>query len=130
MFNKTLSLLMTICLLATANLFVSGQTQSFKAENFQQQKTLSQKDFYNSSERANELLDKDSFIKVKKDSLTAKAMQDADKAQQKKKYVGMNTTTAIIIGAAIAAAIIIVLAAKHNNDYEDQCRTRVCPTFR
>ncbi|CAN5274051.1 hypothetical protein BH20ACI1_BH20ACI1_23860 [soil metagenome] len=53
---------------------------------------------------------------VKKESITAKAMQDADKAQQKKKFVGMNTTTAIVIGAVIASAIIIVLATKGGND--------------
>ncbi len=118
MLNKTISLLMILCLLTITNQVVFGQSQSYGVETFQQTKTLSKKEFLekigvNSADRANQLLDKDSFAKVKKESITAKAMQDADKAQQKKKFVGMNTTTAIVIGAAIAAAIIIVLATKN-----------------
>lgn len=121
MLNKTLSLLVLICLLATANSFVLGQTQSYKSENSQQLNNLPRKGFLdkidvNSSDRAKELFEKDSFVKVKKDSITTKAMQDADKAQQKKKFAGMNTTTAIIIGAALVAVIIIVFATKGDKE--------------
>ncbi|MGI8640938.1 MAG: hypothetical protein ACR2MG_13460 [Pyrinomonadaceae bacterium] len=118
MLNKTLSLLMIICLLTITNLFVFGQSQSFKSENSQQSNTLSKKEFldkFGINERGKELLEKDSIVKVKEESITAKAMQDADKAQQKKKFIGMNTTTAIIIGAVLAAAIIIVLATKKDS---------------
>ncbi len=127
-----MSLLMIICLLTITNLFVLGQTQSYKAENSQQLNTISKKEFldkFGVNERANELLEKDSFVKVKKDNITAKVMQDADSARQKKKFVGMNTTTAIIIGAALAAAIIIVLATKGKDDDRSRypCSQFPCP---
>ncbi len=118
MLNKTISLLLLISFLATTNLLVLAQSQSVELKNSQQSQTLSKRELLNSTERANELLEKDSFAKVKKDSITEKAMQDADKAQQKKKFVGINTTTAIVIGAAIAAAIIIVLATKNKKEKE------------
>lgn len=112
MLNKIMTLIVVIGLAATTNLSVLAQTQSVELKNSQQFQTLSKRELLNSTERAKELLEKDSFTKVKKDSITEKAMQDADKAQQKKKFVGMNTTTAIVIGAAIAAVIIIVLATQ------------------
>ncbi len=117
MLNKILSFLLIFGLIATTNLSILAQTQSSDLKNSQQLNALSKKEFLDNlgvahSDRASELLDKDSLTKVKKDSITAKAMQDADKAQQKKKFAGMNTTTAIVIGATLAAAIIIVLAAK------------------
>lgn len=112
MFNKFLSLLILIGLIATFNLSISAQTQSFELKNSQQSPILSKKEFYNSADRANELLNKDSFAKVKKDNITAKAMKDADKAQQKKKFTGIGTTALIGIGVAVAAVIIIVLATR------------------
>lgn len=112
MLNKTLSLLLVMGLFVTTNLSIFAQTQSSELKNSQQSQTLSKKEFFNSTERATDLLEKDSVIKVKKDSLTDKALQDADKAQQKKNFSGINTTTAFIIGGAIVAAIIIVLATK------------------
>lgn len=115
MFNKILSFLLVFGLFVTTNLSIFAQTQSSELKNSQQSQTLSKKEFFNSTERANELLDKDSFVKVNKDSLSPKAMRDADKAQQKKKFSGINTTTAIVIGAALAAIIIIVLATKHKS---------------
>ncbi|MGI8640937.1 MAG: hypothetical protein ACR2MG_13455 [Pyrinomonadaceae bacterium] len=119
MLNKTLSVLLIFGLIITTNLSVLAQTQISELKNSQQSNTLSKKELFNSAERANELLEKDSFTKVKKESITAKAMQDADKAQQKKKFVGMNTTTAIIIGAVLAAAIIIVLSTRGDDGDKD-----------
>ena len=121
MLNKTLSLLLILGLITTANLSILAQTQSPKLKNSQQLKTLSKKEFLdklgiNPADRATELLDKDFLTKVKRDSLTDKALQDADKTQQKKKFSGINTTTAIIIGGVLAVAIIVVLAAKGGND--------------
>jgi len=116
MFNKLLSLLILMALFATTNLSVSAQTQSSELKNSQQPNALSKNELFNFSERANDLLDKDSITKVKKGSITAKAMQDADKAQQKKKFAGLNTTTAIVIGAVLITAIVIVLATKGNDD--------------
>lgn len=118
MLNKTTSVFLVLCLLAITNQFVFGQVQFYKTDNFPQSDTISKREFLDKlgvNNRAEELLDKDSFVKVKKDSITSKAMQDADKAQQKK-FVGINTTTAIVIGAAIAAAIIIVLATKGGSE--------------
>lgn len=116
MFNKILSLLLIFGLIATTNLSVFAQTQSSELKNSQRTQTLSKKEFFNYSERSNDLLERDAFIKVNKDSITEKTMRDADKARQKKKFSGINTTTAIIIGGVLAAAIIIVLAAKGGND--------------
>lgn len=128
MFNKSLSLLILIALCATTNLSVSAQTQTSEPKNSQQAQTLSKKEFFNSAERANELLDKDSFVKVKKDSITAKSMQDADKTQQKKKFAGLNTTAAIIIGGVLIAAIIIVLATKGEGRGPNRCGDIIrCP---
>ncbi|MGI8640939.1 MAG: hypothetical protein ACR2MG_13465 [Pyrinomonadaceae bacterium] len=124
MLNKTLSVLLIFGLFITTNLSVLAQTQSSELKNSQQSNTLSKKEFldkFGVNERANELLEKDSFAKVKKESITAKAMQDADKAQQKKKFVGMNTTTAIVIGAALAAVIIVVLATKGERRGPNRC---------
>lgn len=121
MLNKIVSLTVLIGLIATSNLSILAQTQSYKTENSQQISSLSKKEFsdklgINSGDRARELLDKDSSIKVKKNSITAKTMQDDDKARQKKKFVGLNTTTAVIIGAVLVTAIVIVLVAKGNDD--------------
>lgn len=116
MLNKTLCLVLIIGLIATANFSILAQTQSSELENSQQVQTLSKKEFFNSSERSTDMLERDSVIKVKKDSITEKTMQDADKAQQKKKFAGINTTTAIIIGAVIVGAIIIVLATKNKKE--------------
>ncbi|CAN5206874.1 hypothetical protein BH20ACI1_BH20ACI1_24740 [soil metagenome] len=116
MLNKIMTLLALIGLFATINPSALAQNQVVELKNSRQWQTLSKRELLNSTERATELLEKDSFAKVKKDSITAKTMQDSDKAQQKKKFVGINTTTAIAIGAAIAAAIIIVLATKGGND--------------
>lgn len=112
MLKKTMSLLLILSLIGISNLSILSQTQSSEPL---QTHTLSKKKFFDYSERANELLDKDSFVKVNKDSLSPKAMQDADKAQQKKKFAGIGTTTAIVIGGVLVAAIIIVLASKHKN---------------
>jgi len=116
MFNKLLSLLILMALFATTNLSVLAQTQSSELKNSQQPNALSKNELFDFSERANDLLEKDSFAKVKKGSITAKAMRDAEKAQQKKKFAGMNTTTAIVIGAVLITAIVIVLATKGNDD--------------
>ncbi len=117
MLNKTLSLLIILGLVATTNFSVLAQSQSSEVKHSQQSNVLPEKAFLlklgvDSAERANQLLDADSFAKVKKDSLSSKAMQDADNAQQKKKFAGMGKTTAIVIGAGLAAAIIIVLATR------------------
>lgn len=135
MLKKTLSLLVLAGLIATANLSILAQTQSSELKNFQQPNTPSKKEFLDKlgvspADRAAELLNNDSFVKVKEDSVTAKTMQDADKAQQKKKFAGMNTTTAVVIGAALAAAIIIVLATRGDNDRDSgnvQCVRAPCP---
>ncbi len=117
MLNKTLSLLLICGLITTTNLLILAQTQSSNFKNSQHLNTLSKKEFLDNlsvtrSKRASELFEKDSLVKVKKDSITAKAMQDADKARQKKKFEGINTTTAIIIGAVAVAVIVIILATK------------------
>ncbi len=133
MLNKILSFLLIFGLIATTNFSMLAQTQSSDLKNSQQLNALSKKEFLDNlgvahSDRASELLDKDSLTKVKKDSITAKAMQDADKAQQKKKFAGMNTTTAIVIGAVLAAAIIIVLATKGKDDgSRSPCSQFPCP---
>lgn len=116
MLNKTISLLLLIGLVVTTNLSVLAQTPLLELKNSRQSQEISKREFFNSAERAKELLEKDSFAKVKKESITAKIMQDADKTQQKKKFVGMNTTTAIVVGAVLAAAIIIVLATKGGDE--------------
>lgn len=128
MLNKLLSLLVILGLAATTNFSVLAQSQSSEIKNSQQSDTLLRKEVslkfgYNPAERANQLLDKNYFTKVKADSLSSKAMQDADNARQKKKFAGMNTTTAIVIGAAIAAAIIIVLVTRGDKNDNNPCRS-------
>ena len=116
MLNKTLSLLVFVGLVATTNFPVLAQSSEVK--NSPQSYALLKKEVslikfgINPVERANQLLDKDYFTKVKADTLSSKAMQDTDNAQQKKKSEGMGKTTAIIIGAALGAAIIIGLATR------------------
>jgi hypothetical protein len=121
MLNKTLCALLVFGLILTTNFSVLAQTQSTDLKNSPPLNVISKKEFLDNfgvahSDRANELFDKDSFVKVKKDIITAKAMQDADKGQQKKKFSGINTTTAIIIGGVLVAAIIIVLATKGSKE--------------
>jgi hypothetical protein len=122
MLKKTLSLLVILGLMTTNNFFVLAQSLSSEVKNSQQanvsfkEKTLLLKLGVNPAERANELLDKDSFLKVKEDSVSKKAMQDADNAQQNKKSEGIGKTTAIVIGAALAAAIIIVVATRGSKE--------------
>ncbi|CAN5694141.1 hypothetical protein BH24ACI2_BH24ACI2_09940 [soil metagenome] len=136
MLNKILSLLVILGLIATTNFSVLAQSSEVK--NSQQSSASLKKEIslikfgINPAERANQLLDRDYFFKVKADDLSSKKMQDADNAQQKRKSEGIGTTTAIVIGAALAAAIIIVLAARGNrNDNNSPCRlsgvTTPCP---
>lgn len=126
MLNKTLSLLIILGLVATTNFSVLAQSQTSEVKNSQQSSVL-KKEFLlklgvDSAERTNQLLDADSFARVKEDSLSSKAMQDADKAQQKKKFAGIGTTTAIVIGAVLVTAIIIVFATKGDKNDNSPCR--------
>ena len=125
MLIKSLCVLLTFGLLLTSNFSIVAQSQYSGSKNSQRSENISKKQIFNSVNRANELLEKDSFTKVNKNNITDKAMQDADKAQQKKKFAGIGTTTAIIIGGVIVAAIIIVLA---NKDGEDR-RIPTCSQF-
>jgi hypothetical protein len=106
MLKKSMSLLILIGLISAANFSIFSQTRLSESKNV----------FLNLNERAPQLLDKDSFAKVDKDSLSAKTMQNAEKDAQKKKFAGIDTNTAIIIGAALAAVVIVILVAKGGNN--------------
>jgi cell division protein FtsL len=120
MFKKFLSLLVLIGLIITTNLLVLAQNQSSAAEKMSEKRGFSSKEFFNRSERPNQLLDTDSFLNVNANSVSEKALRETERLPKKKNFVKLNKmTTALLIGAAVGAVVIIVYASRNRNDVPD-----------